>query len=206
MTTTVTNKWQARIEQRSEHEVVPYVFQLVQYNHVPIEDVAPFLRADQLQSVQNAIAERARIEAQSRADAEERRLRQEDHSRQVAARIAAFRLANPFPVPPLTLVEAENLGQYDKPDENNERAVFDILRRYYITQLIWTCNARYHYDDFDEFDDCQIVSVTIGDDIEVGNGFGTLSLEELFPDDLEDGVVDTLEEAINNIARARAVR
>jgi hypothetical protein len=43
MTTTATNKWQARIEQRREHEVVPYVFQLVQHNHVPIEDVAPFL-------------------------------------------------------------------------------------------------------------------------------------------------------------------
>jgi hypothetical protein len=38
----------------------------------------------------------------------------------------------------------------------------------------------------------------------VGNGFDTLSLEEVFPDDLEEGVVDTLEEAISNIARVRA--
>jgi hypothetical protein len=131
-------------------------------------------------------------------------LREEDHSREVAARIEAFRLANPFPVLPVTLVEAVELVQYGKPDAYDEPAMFDILRRYHITQLAWTCDAHYHYEDFDRFDDCQIVSVTIGNDIEVGNGFEALGLEELFPDDLEDGVVDTLEEAIDKIARARA--
>src|SRR6516165_9002424 len=97
--TTVTTKWQSRIEQRrNKHDsVASYVDGLIRANHVSIEDVAPFLTADELYVVQNAVAEIARQKAEAEARAEAERLQQAEARRKLDERLAAFRQEHPFP-------------------------------------------------------------------------------------------------------------
>ena len=195
MQTTTTNKWQARIEQRrGSGEVVAYVDGLIRINHVPIEDVAPFLAADELRAVQDAIEERARKQAEARAELEASELRRKDAQRELAQRLAVFRQANPFPVPPVTLAEARDA-------ENDEKAFFDILRRYHVTEVFVTCTPWYHYDEFNGFENFNIESFTLGGDIQVQYLGDAFFVDE---DDVDNDVFNALEQAIENVVGKKA--
>jgi hypothetical protein len=220
-TTVTINKWQSRIEQRrtdprsAPWAVVNYVEGLMLCNKVPFEDLAPFLTADELQAIQNKASERARQQAEAHARYEAERLQRQEEWRKLEQRIAAFRSEHPFPIPAITLADVENLNKspvfpcssadIENLNKSNEKALFDILHRYSIIQLVWQADIlRYHWDDFEGFEDSYIRSITLGDDIELDD-LGDALFPNFDQSDQPDGnIAEALSEAINNIAETRA--
>jgi hypothetical protein len=213
-TTTTTNKWQARIEQRRQDpnkSVVGYVEALIKDRRMQFEELAPFLNAEELQVFRDRAAERAREQAEAKARAEAERLQQQEESRKLGERIMGFRSEHPLPVPWLDRAEdMRDLCCSDEADEHDEKAVFDILHRHHITRVVWETQVgyfRYDHEDHVELHNSELKSIMLGDDIELDD-VGDAIIPDDDPED--DGttfkwghITDALTEAINKIAEGR---
>jgi len=182
-----TNKWQNRIEKRRNDSlnVAGYVDQLIRSSHASLDDVEPFLTADESQEVKTALAERERRKADGRALAEAQRREQERKDEENRRLLAAFWQRNP-PSPFTTVPECEL----------TESELFDVLARYHIARVEYSFDAvHYHWEDFRCIED-PTIDAWLPSDIEV-------SLDDL-PGDEDGSIGEAICEAIKELAAQRA--
>jgi hypothetical protein len=186
--TPTTNKWQARIEKRRSDgqngAVSCYVDGIIRDNHVSLDDVESCLTSDELQAVRDMLAERAKRQAEEKAQEEAHRLKRQRWVEENNRLMAAFYEKNP----PSPLTAA--------PDIETESALFDVLARYHIAKVEVVFGARYHWERFEYIENLSIGKAMLPGGIQT-------DLHELPADD-EGCVGDAISEVVEWMADERA--
>jgi hypothetical protein len=161
-----------------------------------VEQFRPHLTAEELDVLDRMLEEAPRIraerEAQAKAEAEAKEAKAKAEAEAEAKRqreIDAFWAKNP--PNPLTAEKWENA------DLSDEEVVFDILARYRISIIEYTFRPEYHWDEFLNVGDHDI-TFWLSDDLQMNQSL-YFKGDEL-PEDEDDEIKDTLEDAIHTIA------
>jgi hypothetical protein len=199
LTSTQTNqpaKWQARIEKRRNErgDVLGYVDQIIRDNKVPVDDVAAFLTAEELQEINYRVAYRAKQEAAAKAQNEADRLKREIRVEENDRQRAAFWKCNP----PSPLTAA--------PDIETESALFDVLSRYHIVKVRYSFySVNYHWERFQNIENPTIEAWLGPRGGTLPSDIGVDLMDDELPGDEDGRIGNAIYEAIEQLASDRAM-